>query len=159
MPTLSKKSRVAIVGSVVVAIAGGGVAYGYWSTSGSGAGIATSADGAAHLVVEQTAAPTDLAPGVPAGVITGTVRNNAAHSAYIHQVNVSISSVTQAAYATGTCDASDYTLADPIMHVNAELAANGVVTFSGATLAFNDDQANNQDGCKGATVHLQYDVS
>jgi hypothetical protein len=29
-------------------------------------------------------------------------------------------------------------------------------TFSGATLAFNDNPVVNQDGCKGATVNLHY---
>ena len=155
MRSISKKSRVAIAGAVVVAITGGGVAYGFWSTSGSGAGIAKNASGAASLSIQQTAAPADLAPGMPAGVISGTVHNTAAHSAYVHSITVSVSGVTQATGATGTCDSSDYTLANPIMTVNAELPTDGSATFSGATLAFNDKDSN-QDGCKGATVQLAY---
>jgi hypothetical protein len=158
MRTLSKKSRVAIVGAVVVAVAGGGVAYGYWSTSGSAAGTAESSPGGASLTIEQTAAPSDLAPGAPAGVISGTVHNTAAHSAYVHQVSVSITGVTQAPYVTGTCTASDYTLSNPTMTLDKELAADGSAAFSGATLAFNDTDSN-QDGCKGATVHLTYTAS
>jgi hypothetical protein len=158
MRTLSKKSRVAIAGSIVVALAGGGVAYGYWSTSGSAAGSATSANGAASLTVQQTAAPTDLAPGLPAGVISGTVRNTASHSAFVHQVTVNISSVTKASGVTGTCTADDYTLANPVMDVSKELAENGVATFTGATLGFHDTDSD-QDACKGATVNLAYTAS
>ena len=158
MRKLSKKSRAAIAGAVVVAITGGGVAYGYWSTSGSAAGVAGSASGATQLTITQTAAPTNLSPGLAPGVISGTVQNPAAHSAYVHQVTVSISGVTQAAGATGTCDASDYTLAKPIMPVGAELGTNVSAPFSGATLAFND-KPTNQDGCKGATVQLAYAAS
>jgi hypothetical protein len=158
MRSLSKKSRVAIAGAVVVAITGGGVAYGYWSTSGSAAGIAGSASGATQLTITQTAAPTDLSPGLAAGVISGTVTNPATHSAYVHQVTVSISGVTQALGATGTCDASDYTLANPIMTVGQELASKAGTSFSGATLAFND-KPTSQDGCKGATVQLAYVAS
>ena len=53
MRSLSKKSRAAIAGAVVVAITGGGVAYGYWSTSGSAAGIAGSASGSTQLTITQ----------------------------------------------------------------------------------------------------------
>ena len=158
MRSLSKKSRAAIAGAVVVAFTGGGLAYGYWSTSGNGTGTAASAGGAASLTIQQTAAPTDLAPGMPAGQISGSVRNTAAHSAYVHEVTASISSVAKAVGAVGTCSADDYTLTNSTMSVNAELAANDSATFSGATLAFNDKDSN-QDGCKGATVQLAYTAS
>ena len=158
MRKLSKKSTVAVAGAVAIAIAGGGVAYGYWSTNGSGTGTATSASGATQLTITQTAAPTSLSPGLAPGVISGTVLNPAAHSAYVHQVSVSISGVTQAVGATGTCDASDYTLANPVMTVGSELATNVSAAFTGATLAFND-KPTNQDGCKGATVQLAYTAS
>jgi hypothetical protein len=158
MRKISKKSRAAIVGAVVVAVAGGGIAYGYWSTNGSGNGNAATAEGAASLTVQQTAAPSDLAPGTAAGLISGTVHNTATHSVFVHQVSVTISGVTQAANATGTCSVSDYTLANPVMPLNAKLAANDTTTFSGATLAFNDKDIN-QDGCKGATVQLAYTAS
>ena len=158
MRTLSKKSRIALAGAVVVAVAGGGVAYGYWSTNGTGAGSASSTAGAASLTITQTTAPANLAPGLPAGVLSGTVENTAAHSAYVHHVTVSISSVTQAANATGDCTADDYTLSNTVMDVSTELASNATASFSGATLAFHDKDTD-QDGCKGATVNLAYAAS
>ena len=78
----------------------------------------------------------------------------------VTKVTASIASVTQAVGAVGTCDATDYTLGTPAMTVNAEVPnGNGVGAFSGATIQFKDKPLVNQDGCKGATVNLQYDVS
>ena len=112
----------------------------------------SSIDRSSNLVITQTAAPTDLAPGVAAGAISGTVKNNATNNATVHNVTVSISSVT----ASGTCDATDYTLSNPVMAVNQDLTPGQTVNFTGATLAFNNKADVNQDGCKGATVNLAY---
>jgi len=76
-------------------------------------------------------------------------------------VTVSISSVVKAGGApAGTCDATDYTLSNATMSVGAEVpAGNGKGSWTGATLAFNDKAATNQDACKGATVNLAYAIS
>jgi hypothetical protein len=72
---------------------------------------------------------------------------------------VSISSVDKAVDApAGTCDPSDYTLANPVMSIGTagvDIAAGAFENFTGATLKFNN-KASNQDGCKGATVNLAY---
>jgi hypothetical protein len=159
MRKISKKSRIALAGAVVVAVAGGGVAYGYWSTNGTGADRATTASGATQVTITQTAAPTDLAPGVSAASIAGTVHNPANHSMYVHQVTVTISGVTSAQNASGSCDASDYTLSNSVMDVDTDLAGGASANFGGATLGFNDKPTTNQDGCKGAVVHLAYAAS
>lgn len=154
MGKFSKRAKIVIAGAIVLATIGGGVAFAYWSSNGSGSGTAATSTGASSLSITQTSAPTNLAPGVPAGTISGTITNNATNSAFVNSVTVSISSVTG---GSGTCDASDYTLANPQMTVNSDLAANGgSANFTGATLAFNDKPSTNQDGCKGATVNLAY---
>jgi hypothetical protein len=151
------KTKVAsvIAGTAVVALAGTG-AMAYWTATGSGTGTAATAPGTSNLTVTQTAAPSNLAPGIAAGAIKVDVTNNAANKAFVSQVVVSIASIT----STGACDASDYTLTGATMIDGAgELASGGVAHFSGASLAFNDKSATNQDGCKGATVNLAYAVS
>jgi hypothetical protein len=158
MRKISKKSRIALAGAVVVAVAGGGVAYGYWSTTGTGAASTTTAGGATKVTITQTAAPTDLAPGLPAGNIAGTVHNPANHSMYVHQVSVKISSVSLVDGMTGHCTADDYALSNPVMDVNQDLASGATASFSGAKLAFHDTDSN-QDDCKGAVVNLAYDAS
>ena len=94
-------------------------------------------------------------PGDAPQIISGTVQNNAANSAYVAKVTVSIASVSGGA---GSCDASDYTLASPDMLIGKDIAAGATESFSGATLQFNN-KATNQDGCKGATVNLAYAAS
>jgi hypothetical protein len=66
--------------------------------------------------------------------------------------------VTKATGAVaGTCDATDFTLADAVMTVNAEVpSGNGEGSWTGATIKFNNKAGANQDQCKGATVNLSY---
>ena len=154
MGTFSRKAKLVVAGAVALTAVGGGVAFAYWSTTGSGTGTGSTSTGASSLVVSQTSAPTDLAPGVAAEGISGTVKNTATNNAYVHTVTVSIASVT----ATGTCDATDYTLSNPTVTINTDLTPGQTVPFSGPTLGFND-KATNQDGCKGATVNLAYSTN
>jgi hypothetical protein len=156
--TRNKKKIGAAVAAGALVVGGAGVAFAYWSTSGSGAGSAATSAGAADLTVAQTSTISNMYPGDSAQAISGTVTNNAANSAYVTQVVASIAGVTQAASATGTCDASDYTLANATMPVAKDIAAGATAPFSGATIKFNN-KATNQDGCKGATVNLAYAAS
>lgn len=154
----TKKVAAIAAGAVVLSTAG--VAYAYWTTSGSGTGSASTTAGTPNVTVSQTAAPSNLAPGVNAGGITVTVKNNADNNAYVTQVVASIASVTKADGApAGTCAAGDYTLSNATMTNGAgDLAKDATATFSGATLGFNN-KTTNQDACKGATVNLSYAVS
>lgn len=159
MGKFSKRAKIVVASSVAMAAIGGGVAFAYWSSSGAGTGTAATTTGASSLVVTQTSAPTDLAPGVPAETISGTVKNNSTTaSAYVNTVTVSIASVyVNGAVAVG-CDATDYTLSNPQMTVAKDLTAGQSATFTGATLGFND-KTTNQDACKGATVNLAYSTN
>ena len=148
-----------VAGVMVVLSVIGGVAYAYWTTTGTGTGTATTGT-SSSVVVTQVSAPTDLAPGVAAGPISGTITNNGTSNAYVTSVTVAIGSVTQAANpAPGTCDATDYTLTGAVMTVDQDVPANGgTQPFSGATLGFNN-KTTNQDACQGATVNLTYTVA
>jgi hypothetical protein len=156
MRKLSTKQKIAATGTAaVVAVAGAGTAYAYWTSTGSGTGSATTSTGASNLTLAQTSNISNMYPGDSAQAITGTVTNNAGNSAYVTAVTASISGVTGGA---GVCDASDYTLAGPIMPVRQDVAAGTSATFTGATIKFNN-KTTNQDGCKGATVALAYAAS
>jgi hypothetical protein len=158
MRKFSIKQKVAAgLGAGAIVLAGGGVAFAFWSTSGTGTGSATTSAGASNLTVTQTAAPTDLAPGVAAGPIAVDVTNNATNNARVAQVVVSIASVTPV--GTNVCDASDYTLSNATMTNGAgDLVHGATAHFSGATLGFNN-KLTNQDGCQNATVNLSYAAS
>ena len=150
---INKKIAAGIAAGAIV-LGGGGVAFAYWTSGGTGAGSASTSAGAANLTLAQTSTLANLYPGGAPQAITGTVTNNADNSAYVTSVTVSIASVTPAAGATGSCDTSDYTLGGTtIMAVGKDVASKASATFSGATIAFNNKPAN-QDACKGATVNL-----
>lgn len=99
-------------------------------------------------------------PGDSAQTLSGNFNNPNPGLAYVGTVTASISSVTKAAGApAGTCDATDFTLANAAMTVNAEVpTGNAKGSWSGATIKFNN-KATNQDACKGATVNLAYAIS
>ena len=155
-----RSRRVAGVLTASLFLVGGGAASAYWTISGSGSGSVTTGNVTA-VTVNQTTVITNLAPGVAAQALSGTFDNPNSGPVYITSVTASISGVTKAAgAATGTCDATDYTLANATMPVGVEVAAGtGKGAWTGATLAFNNKPTTNQDACKGATVNLSYAAS
>ena len=157
---ISLKKKIAAAAAAATIVGGVGIAYGYWTSTGAGDGSATTGSATNDLLITQSTAPTNLAPGVAAGAITGTIQNTqpiGGQNEHVGSVTVSIASVDKAVGApAGTCTAADYTLSDPVMVVNSDLAPQATANFSGASLAFNNDPANSQDGCQGATVNLHY---
>lgn len=154
----SRRSLLTALGAIAV-IAVGTAAFAYWTTSGSGSGSAD-AGTTSGLTVNQSTTLTAMFPGDSAQTISGTFDNPNAGPAYVGTVTASITSVTKAAGAVaGTCDASDFTLATPVMTVGAEIPAGTAQgAWTGATLKFNDKTTTNQDACKSATVNLGYAI-
>lgn len=156
MRKFSRKITVAVVGAVIL-VAGAGVAFAYWTAGGSGSGTA-STGASADIAVVQTSVVTDMAPGIPAQTLSGNFDNANEGPVYATSVTASIGSVTPV--GAGTCTAADYVLTGAVMPVNAEVPAGDAQGgWSGATIAFDNDPAVNQDGCQGATVTLAYAVS
>jgi Camelysin metallo-endopeptidase len=159
MNKLPRKRLVAIITAALL-LTGGGIAFAYWSAGGSGTGSATTGT-TVPITANQTSSVTNMRPGDSAQTLSGTFTNTNTGPVYVTSVVASISSVDKAVGApAGTCDATDYTLANATMTVNAEVASGtGVGAWTGATIKFNDKAATNQDGCKGATVNLAYVVN
>ncbi len=152
------KKKTALVTALML-FTGGGIAVAYWSAGGSGSGTAPTKTTVA-LVVNQTTPLAEMYPGDSAQTISGNFDNPNSGPVYVTSVTASIASVTKATNApAGTCDATDYTLANASMTVGAEVAAGtGQGSWSGATIKFNN-KTTNQDACKGATVTLSYAAS
>ena len=144
----------------VLALALAGAAFAYWTAGGSGSGSATAAGAQTPLTANQTTVLTAMYPGDSAQTISGNFNNPNSGPIQVTTVTASISGVTKAAGApAGTCDANDFTLANPAMSVGAEVPAGTAKgSFTGATIKFNNT-ASNQDACKGATVNLAYAIS
>jgi hypothetical protein len=153
---MTKKVGIIFAGVLATMLAAG-AAFAYWTAGGSGEGTAETGT-TAELTINQTDLEEELAPGVPAQTLEGTFGNTNDGPVYVTSVTASIASVTQAENAVGDCDVDDYTLTDELMLVNDEVAVGDPMgAWSGATLAFNNTGAN-QDGCKGATVNLAYEI-
>jgi hypothetical protein len=115
-------------------------------------------DSSPAFTLVQTSIIRDLAPGSPVVPIAGTGTNRADTSIYVDGVVVRIVSVTKARVAAhGTCDKSDYVIENPRMPVDETVSPGDSFDFSGASIGFSD-RATNQDACKGATIHLRYDL-
>ena len=151
-----KRSAIGVV-AVILLLVGG--AYAYWTVAGSGTGSAPTGDVTA-ITVNQNTVLDAMYPGDSAQTVSGDFTNGNDGPVYVGTVTASIASVTKAVGApAGTCDATDYTLADAAMVVNAEVpSGTDVGAWTGATLQFNN-KATNQDACKGATVNLAYAIS
>ena len=154
------RGRRPLVVGALIALALTGAAYAYWTAGGSGTGTAQAGDVVA-LTANQTSTLTAMYPGDSAQTITGNFDNPNSGSVYVSNVVVSIASVAKAPGAVaGTCDASDFTLADRTMAVGEQVpSGTGVGAFSGATIKFNNKANANQDACKNATVNLAYAVN
>ncbi|MDJ0376196.1 hypothetical protein [Cryobacterium sp. PH31-L1] len=160
MRKLSKKAF-AVAVTTAVLVGGSGVAFAFWTAGGSGTGTATAGTVTA-ITAQQTTTVAGLMPGVAAQTLSGTFTNSNTSPVYVSTVTASIASVVKDAGAvTGTCGASDFTLASPVMTVNAEVPIGGAGkgAWTGATLAFNDLSTVNQDACKNATVNLLYTIA
>jgi hypothetical protein len=152
--------RRGLVLGVIASLAIGGAAVAYWTAGGSGTGSGSAAGSQSALTANQTSTLSAMYPGDSAQTISGNFDNPNSGPIQVGTVTASIASVAKATGApAGTCDASDFTLANAAMTVNAEIpVGTGKGAFTGATIKFNN-KATNQDACKGATVNLAYAIS
>lgn len=153
-PKLNRRRKLLALCATLLVTAG--VAYAYWTTTGSGTGSASTGNAAA-ITVNQTSTPSGLYPGGPTAALSGNFNNPNSGPAYVGSVDAAISSVTGPNIdGTHPCTASDYQLNGFPVSVNAQVAAgNGVGSWSGASIQLLNS-GSNQDGCKGATVNLSY---
>jgi hypothetical protein len=145
MRRFSRKTAVAAVAAVVLAV-GGGVAFAYWSTTGSGTGSATNAS-SNGVVVLHAAFENGLTPGA-SETVTYTADNAGTSSLHIGTITPTVS--IDAGHSD--CLATDFSIAPTLSDTTVAAGTSGVAAGTG-TLAF-ADTAVNQDGCKGAVVTL-----
>lgn len=163
MKLFSSKKRIGAIGAIAaLTLVGGGVAYGYWTSTGSGTGQATTASPGAVVAVTQTDVD-GLAPGVAAKplpiTVTATVQD-----AYVAAIK---------AYVTTNksgCTATDYLInglpvggtalaATAITWTAANVHVGSPVSTSVNTISFNDLDGVNQNACQGAAVTINYVTS
>jgi hypothetical protein len=148
------KKRLAIAAGVL-AVAMAGTAYAFWSSGGAGTGSASVANpGAQSVSISQTGGITNLSPGGPAQIVSGTVSNSNGNAVRVATITASIGGTSDP-----NCPASEFSLPQSTATVNQTLAAGtGSANWSGITVRL-DESGANQDDCKGVTVNLSFSSS
>ncbi|MEZ2389751.1 hypothetical protein AB6813_09420 [bacterium RCC_150] len=146
MRQLSKKGKVyAAAATIALVAAGGGAAYAYWSTTGTGSGAATNSAGTSAVTLH-AAFTNDLAPGGTRQVTyTADNPNSSSTSVTIASATVSIDSAHSA-----SCQSTWFHVTAP---TGATLVSANSTAFALGTGSLTmDDLSTSQDGCKGAIV-------
>ena len=156
---MRKTQKIAIVaGSTAGALALGGVAFAYWSSTGTATGSGSTSSGAADLTISQTTVLNAMYPGDTAQNLVVNVKNNATNKARVVGVTGYVTTDK-----TG-CDGTDFLLGGLISSeitpvalawTTQELAHNASDNAT-STIQFNNKGDANQDACKGATVTIHY---
>lgn len=145
----SKKALIATGTGAVVAMAVGGLALAYWTTTGSGTGSATNATSNGTIVLHASFAA-GLTPGASEPV-SYTADNTNSSSLQVGTVTA-VTSI-DSTHATAGCLAADFTVPPAVENQTIPTTTSGVALTNGSTITF-ADTAVNQDACKGATVTL-----
>jgi hypothetical protein len=132
---------------------------GAWQSGGTGDAAAAITQTAPR--VNMTAELGIVAPGQPAQTLSGNFDNRSSDPVHVGTVRVRIASVRKApGAAAGTCDAGDFTLANRVAKVDADVpSGGGKGAWTGPTLAFANKPGVNQNACMGAAVQLRYTTS
>jgi hypothetical protein len=149
-----KRNRKVIVAASASVLLVGGVAFAYWTTSGTGTGTAGTGDTIA-LVVHQNGPITGLTPGGTPLALSGTFDNPNTSAVHIGGLTATIASVSPT-----TCLASNFAISGTAT-VPGDIGAGpgtGQGTWSGLKIALTDTGVN-QDVCKKAQVTLSYKVA
>ncbi|OLR91963.1 hypothetical protein [Actinokineospora bangkokensis] len=154
----STKKRVVVVGAITAVVAlGGGLAYAYWSSTGTGTGSATTGTSTAFQVTSTAATGGPLSPGGPSQTVAFTVTNPGTGSQNLSSVVVTVANSDGTPWTAVTgCSAADYTVGTPAI-TYGQIAPGG--SASGTVSITMNNLSTNQDGCKNATVPLRFVAS
>jgi hypothetical protein len=148
MRIFTGKNKFAAFAVGAVIIAGAGVAFAYWTTTGSGTGNATNATTNGTITLTATFSG-GLTPG-GSKTVTYTADNAGTSSLRVGTITPTVS--IDATHVTAGCLVGDFTIPATISNTTVAAGAAGVAAGTG-TLSFADTGIN-QDGCKGAIVTL-----
>jgi hypothetical protein len=150
----SRKRAAAVATGAALTLIVGGVAFAYWSTTGTGTGSAATGDVVGVTIHATSPAVAGLYPGGPAQNVSGNFDNPNSGSVHIQQVTVAVDP-TWSVGTTLPCTADDFTVTAPAA-TNAEIVSGtGVGAWGTATIKMNN-LSTNQDNCKGVTVPLVF---
>jgi hypothetical protein len=145
MRTVSSKKLIAAIGSAAVLVAGSGVAYAYWTTTGAGTSTAVAKATNGTLVLKASGW-TDIAPGT-AKEVSFTASNAS-------QTDLRLGTITSVVTTSDAgCLPADFTIAAvPANQTILAGAVDAAVTAKGSLVFANS--ALSQDACKNAVITL-----
>jgi len=140
-----KRTLIALAAAGLLALAG--VAYAYFTSTGSGTGAATV--GSTQAVVLHGTTATTLFPGT-SSTVTFTVDNPSAGTQRIGTIH--LASVTTDAAHTPGCVTTDFTMPDVVLNQSFPSGNGQSVTATGTLTMANTGVS--QDACQGAPLTL-----
>jgi hypothetical protein len=159
MSTNHARNRKIAVSAVVagLVLAGGGAAFAYWSSSGSGVGEATTGESTAFTVTSEDATGGPLTPGGPSQSVTFTVTNPSTGAQTLNSVVVRVANADGSAWtAVAGCSAADYAITTPVV---AYGVIAGGADVDGTVSISMINATTNQDACQLADVPLHIAAS
>lgn len=151
MRRINKRAAVVAV-TAALALAAGGAAFAFWTTSGYGADKASTGK-AKPLIVHQTSELTPLAPDSPTQELKGDFTNKGDGTVRVNGVHAEV-----AGTSSKECTAADFIVTDPVA-VSANVpVGEHVGAWSGGGIAFNNTESD-QNACQGVTVYLKYSIN
>ena len=147
------KKRVVLAAIIAVALAiASGVAYAYFTSSGSNTGSA-GVGSDSGLQVDQVGAPANLQPDGVAHGITVRVTNNAAFQQSLKALTITVKSTGDAGCLSTWFTVVSPSITSPPIVLDATGGANDSIDLSDGSIAMNPS-AQDQDACKGADITL-----
>ncbi len=148
-------ATVAVVAGLV--LAGGGLAFAYWTSTGTGSGEATTGESVAFTIDVDPATGGPLTPGGPTQTVAFTVNNPSTGTLDLSDVTVTVANADGSAWtAVAGCSAADYDVDAPTI-VYGPIAGGGDVDGTVTITMINTD--SDQDGCQNADVPLYFVAS
>ncbi len=147
----SKKALIATGTGAVVAMAIGGLALAYWTTSGNGSGTATTGTSSPFQVTVDSVNLSNLSPGGPTDTLNFHVKNNNTGVQNLSAVAATVANADNSPWTSGTCSAADFEVGTPAF-VAGDIASGA--TVSGTVTIKMIDTGIDQDDCKTVSVPL-----
>ena len=154
-PRTKKTAIISITAALV--LGGGGVAFAYWTSSGTGTGSATTGTSVALDVTSSAPTGPALSPGGASQSVPFEVSNPGSGSQSLTSVAVTVAAEDGTEWIdTPGCSAADYTLGTPVVTYGPIAGGDSV---SGTVSVTMNSLDADQDACQGVTVPLYFVAS
>lgn len=151
MPRITRKKYGVIAAATAILLLVGGIAYAYWTSTGSGNGTATTGTSSDWEVTIDSINTADLSPAGPTKTISFHVKNN---NSGVQNLQNTVASVVDT--SNSGCTTADFAVGTTaITYGNVASGATVDGTFTLQMV----ETGSNQDACKNVTVNLKVDAS